>query len=198
MHSGLLIAVWLLGVALLQWFPFVWLLGLLAVLAGCCAVFARARARRLVLRVRVLLLAIFILFAWFTPGTAVLIDWPSLSPTREGLMLALEHSARVLSVVLCVALLMQVLPPSRLVGGIHALLKVFEPVGFPASRVAVRTLLVLEYVDGDRSGGWRQWLFAAGEARHSVVEVPVEPFGFRDWAVLFAVVLMFAFLWVWL
>lgn len=198
MHSGLLMALWLLSVALLQWIPLQWLMALLLALIAASVLLARTRARRLVLRVRVLLLVIFVLFAWFTPGTAMLMDWPVLSPTREGLVLALEQSARLLSVVLCVALLMQALPPSRLVGGIYALLKGLERFGLPASRVAVRTLLVLEYVDREKPGGWRQWLFAEGESRHAVVEVPVEPFGLRNWLVLLMVILMLLGFWVWL
>lgn len=185
MHGGLLIFLWLCLVALMQGLPLQWLAALLCALGVACACLAQQRAVRLLRRVRVLLAAIFVLFAWFTPGVLVVVDWPAISPTREGLLLAFEHAGRVVAVVLCVALLMATLSPSRLVGAIYALLRPFEVIGVPAARIAVRTLLVLEYVEGRPEGGWRHWLSSAETPTpHRSVCMPVERFGLRDWLVL--------------
>lgn len=68
MHSGLILILWLAAVASIQLLS----PGALAVVVPCClvgaGVFAQARFLRLLRRVRVLLIAIAILFAWFTPG----------------------------------------------------------------------------------------------------------------------------------
>lgn len=94
MHSGLILILWLAAVASIQLLT----PAALVVVVPCClvaaAVLARTRLLRLLRRVRVLLLAIVILFAWFTPGEAFLHDWPRLGPTREGLALAALHAAR--------------------------------------------------------------------------------------------------------
>ncbi len=198
MHSGLLIFVWVFSVALLQFVPLVSLMVLLACLGLAGLMLAHARTRRLVLRIRILLFAIFVMFAWFTPGTAVFMDWPTISPSREGLLLAFEHSGRVLAVVLCVALLMQTLPPARLVGGIYALLRVFESVGLPSARIAVRTLLVLQYVESDRPVNWRDWLRDPGNDPQAPVDIPIEPLRVLDAVILVTSVAIFVLLGVWL
>ncbi|MDV7391746.1 CbiQ family ECF transporter T component, partial [Arthrospira platensis SPKY1] len=185
MHGGLLIFLWLGAVALMQRLPPQWLAWLILLLGVACMLFARERAIRLVRRVRVLLLAIVVLFAWFTPGTRVMVDLPSLSPTLEGLMLAFEHAGRVIVVVLCVALLMQHLSAARLVGALYALLRPFERVGLPAGRIAVRTLLVLEFVEGKGAASWKKWLTPSDvETALTPVHMPVEPFQGRDWVTL--------------
>ena len=197
MHGGLLIFLWLGAVALMQRIPPHWLGWLILILGVACFLRARERAVRLVKRVRVLLLAIVVLFAWFTPGTLVTVELPSLSPTVEGVMLAFEHAGRVLVVVLCVALLMESLSASRLVGALYALLRPFERLGLPAATIAVRTLLVLEYVEGKPAGGWRKWLLPAAEETNAApVFMPVEPFRTYDWIILTVGLALLLSLWI--
>jgi len=180
MHSGLLILLWMAGLAFLQRLS---LAGLLTTVAACALiaiVFAPRRCWRLVKRVRYLLLAIVVLFAGFTPGEALLVDWPRLSPSREGAVLALEHAARILAVVLCVAVLMERLPAQRMVSAIHALLRPFETLGFPATRVAVRLLLVLRLVESGAPKGWQSWLHDVEDEPGEAIEVIREHLGLRD------------------
>lgn len=134
------------------------LLVVLILLVLACRYYASGRALRLVRRVRFLLLAIVVFFAGFTPGEAFFPGLPSLSPTREGLALAFEHAGRLIAVVLGVAILLQHLPPEKLVAGFLALLKPMQGVGFPAERVAVRTLLVLEFVESSAPRQWQAWI----------------------------------------
>lgn len=184
MHSGLLIFLWLTGVAALQFLTSAYLMVAVAGCAAGAALLAPARCWRLVKRIRILLLAIVILFAGFTPGEAVFIDWPTLSPSHEGLALAAEHVGRILAVVFCVAVLMERLPVARLVGGLYALVRPFQSVGFPAHRVAVRTLLVLEYVDSDEKVSWKTWLLDDPGHEHAPITLPAERFSRVDWTVL--------------
>ena len=158
MHSGFVIALWMACVVVLQVMsPMV-----LSVAAGLCALagwwFAPSRSLKLLRRVRFLILAILALFAGFTPGEALFSALPELSPSREGLMLAAEHVGRLVAVVLCVALLLEGLPVSRLVGGLHALLRPLGWLGLPTERLAVRLMLVLRYVESAPAAAWRDWL----------------------------------------
>lgn len=197
MHGALLICLWLGAVALMQRLPPHWLAWLILLLGVACMFFARVRTIRLVRRIRVLLLAIIVLFAWFTPGTRVIVDLPSLSPTLEGLLLAFEHAGRVVVVVLCVALLMQYLSASRLVGALYALLRPFERVGLPAASIAVRTLLVLELVEGKGGGGWKTWMTPSEEEMAlKPVPMPVEPFHWHDWVILCLGLAVLVSLWI--
>lgn len=158
MHSGLVIALWMACVVVLQILsPMA-----LAIATGLCAIsgwwFAPSRSLKLLRRIRFLILAILVLFAGFTPGEALLPAFPELSPSRDGLMLAAEHVGRLVAVVLCVALLLEGLPVSRLVGGLHALMRPLGRLGLPVERLAVRLMLVLRYVESAPAAAWRDWL----------------------------------------
>ncbi len=180
MHSGLLVFLWLLAVASLQFLDLGALTAVLAASAIATARFAPVRGKRLVKRVRFILIAIVILFAGFTPGEAVFIDWPSISPSREGVVLAYEHAARVLVVVLFVALLMEYLPAARLVGALHALLRPLHALGVPADRVAVRTLLVLRFVEAEKPPRWDHWISDDSNDLHEAIAVERQAFGSFD------------------
>lgn len=158
MHSGFLILLWVVAVTTLQFLPLPALAAALAVAALAVRRFALSRGLRLLRRIRFLLLAIVVFFAGFTPGEALWVAIPGASPTREGILLAIEHAARLVAVVLCVAILLERLSPNRLVGGLYALLRPFERVGLPADRLAVRLMLVLRYVEAAPPGAWRLWL----------------------------------------
>ncbi|HLW04405.1 MAG TPA: CbiQ family ECF transporter T component [Azoarcus sp.] len=197
MHSGLLLFLWLVAVAGLQFLNVAVLTLVLGLSALVAFRFAPQRSRRLLKRIRFILLAIVILFAGFTPGEAVLVDWPTLSPSREGVLLAYEHAARVAVVVLFVALLMEYLPPTRLVGALHALLRPFNVVGVPADRVAVRTLLVLRFVEAKHSPRWDHWISDDSNDLHDAIDVERERFGALDLCVLGMLVMAGVGLWWW-
>lgn len=186
MHSGLLIALWMACVVVLQVMSPI----ALAVATGVCAIagwwFAPSRSLKLLRRVRFLILAILVLFAGFTPGEALLPALPELSPSREGLVLAAEHVGRLVAVVLCVALLLEGLPVSRLVGGLHALLRPLGRLGLPRERLAVRLMLVLRYVDSAPAAAWRDWLEDDGINGNSADRIVFarEAFAWRDLATL--------------
>jgi len=181
MHTGLMILLWLCGVAALQFADETVLFVAVTVCAVAACRYAPARSRQLLKRVRYLLLAIVVLFAFFTPGQALFIDFPTISPSREGSRLAIDHIARILAVVFCVALLMQRLSPQRLVGGIYALLRPVGLFGVSAERIAVRILLTLNEVETDAPGQWRQWLQEAEKDEPAVtIHIVRETFGWRD------------------
>ena len=162
MHSGLILLLWLAAVASIQVLPSAALWPAVLACAAAACLFARARSLRLLRRIRLLLLAIVVLFAWFTPGEALLLDWPRAGPSREGSALALVHGARLVAVVCAVALLLEHLPLARLIGGLYALSRPLRLIGVPPERLALRLLLVLHYVDasprGDKPTHWKEWL----------------------------------------
>lgn len=185
MHSGLILLLWLFAVAGVQVLPPALLAGALLVAAGVALLLARTRTLRLLRRVRVLMLAIAILFAWFTPGEALFADWPRLGPTREGVRLALLHGARLAVVVCAVGLLLERLAVERLVAGLYALGRSLAIFGLPAERFALRLLLVLRYVDetprGTPGRDWKHWLQDEGdEPDLQPVQLARERFGIAD------------------
>lgn len=172
MHSGFLLLLWFAGVASVQFLAPVALLWAVIACFLLALVCARSRVLRLLRRVRVLMLAILILFGWFTPGEALLAHWPQWSPSREGLMLAVLHAGRLVVVVSAVALLLERLLLARLVGGLYSLCRPFALIGLHAGELALRLMLVLRFVDASPRGQgplhWKDWLRDDGRS----VDVP--------------------------
>lgn len=194
MHSGLLILFWAAAVIVLQAFSGR-ALALAVLVCALAAMFAApARARRLLKRVRFLVIAIAVFFIGFTPGEALLIDWPEISPSREGVVFAAEHSGRLLGIVFCVAILLERLSVSRLVTGLYALLRPFELVGLPARGLAVRLLLVMHYVESASPRGWRDWLGEDDDSEMRTIQLTRERFGMRDASFVFAAIAVLAVL----
>lgn len=177
MHSGLVLLLWFAAVAAIQLLSPLALSVAVAACAPMAVLFARARTWRLVRRIRVLLIAITVLFAWFTPGEAALLDWPRLGPTREGVALAAVHAGRLLAVVCAVGILLERLPLARLVGGLYALSRPLRLIGVAPERLALRLLLVLRYVEaaprGQGAVDWRHWLADESAADTSAEVAPV-------------------------
>lgn len=123
-------------------------------------VWARRPCLRLMRRIRYLLLTLLVLFICATPGEYVRPELGWLSPTREGLALAWQHGGRLVLVVSLLALLLQFLSPQALVTGLVGLLPPWACV--PRERIALRLMLVLKYVEGERQrpgrSAWLEWL----------------------------------------
>lgn len=167
LHPASWLACWLLVVGALQVLHGGALALACAVLAALCMVWARGRSVRLLRRLMVFWVMLVAFFAWGTPGEVLWIDWPRLSPTFEGLAQAAQHGGRLLATVLCVALLLEFLPPARLVGGVYALARPLAALGFPRERLALRTLLVLQEVErAELREVWKLCLHSVEPAAH--------------------------------
>lgn len=197
MHAGFLILCWMFGVGALQFLQPVMLAAAVAGLTAVALAIARGRTLRLMRRIRILLLAIVVLFAGFTPGEAVFSDWPVISPSREGLLQALTHAGRLLAVVCCVAILLERLPTERLIGGLYALSRPLVVFGLSAERVAVRIVLVLRYVDRSNAPVWRDLLHdpAPNEDATERLQLQRERLGWIEWGLF--VVGVGGLVWVW-
>lgn len=138
---------------LLLWFTFLWAYSVRSgvVLVGSCLVVmvwaflsASLHLRRLLRRSIWLMLTLFVVFAWMTPGTPL-----SFMPlaTVEGLYLAVMQSTRVLLAIASLALVLQYLSRTDLVAGMYFFLAPLCRIGLPAKRLAVRLMLTLEEVE---------------------------------------------------
>ncbi len=126
--------------------------------------YAGTRLRQLLRRTRWLLLSIALLFAFVTPGQPLAEPWGRLGLTKEGMEFALLHSLRLILLLGLLAILLERLGIPALISGLYTLL---APLGKNQrrSQMALRLLLVLEYVEqgralraGGKAPGWRYWL----------------------------------------
>ena len=104
-----------------------------------------ATLARMLKRVRWLLLAIFLVYGWWTPGISL---WPAagaLSPTIEGLYLGMLRVLALMAIVAAVHLLLQSTPREALLPAIMQLIRPLTT-RHVRERIAVRTLLSIEAV----------------------------------------------------
>ncbi|MBI5041935.1 MAG: hypothetical protein HZB57_12285 [Gammaproteobacteria bacterium] len=101
---------------------------------------------RMLRRVRWLLLAILILYGWFTPGAAMLPVLGQFSPSLEGVQQGLLRVAALLAIVAAVYLLLATTPRGELVAGLLWYGRPLRRLGVDDTRFAVRLVLALEAV----------------------------------------------------
>lgn len=168
-HPATRIVTWVSVVALSQLArgPVLWGFGLFVLLASLW--FAPVKSRLLLRRVRVLIFVLVILFAFFTPGEAMLPWVGQAGPTWEGAALAAQHCLRLGIVVMLVAVLLERTSERAMVSGLMTLAAPLTMFGLSVERLAVRVLLVFRYVESPLDGGWRALL------AEDQVDGPIDP-----------------------
>lgn len=155
-HPAACLLSWLIAVIAQQYLPWSAQLGLVAVIALA----GRAVARRwlmLARRARWLLLTLWLILAYGTPGEAWL-DQPW-APTEAGIHEASLHAIRIVVMLGLLAWLFEALPRQRLMAGLWAVARPLRRLGVDADRVVVRLALVFDYLEkAPPRGTWRHLL----------------------------------------
>ncbi|MDP3871406.1 MAG: hypothetical protein ABIF28_14560 [Pseudomonadota bacterium] len=120
--------------------------------------FAPRRFLRLLRRLRWLLLAVLLTFAFATPGRLLVPDFPA-GPSVEGLLASLSAMSKLIGMAAAVAVLLERLTPARLTGAIHRLVHPMSADHPSPGSFALRLQLVLHEIDHQVPGrNWRSWL----------------------------------------
>jgi hypothetical protein len=106
----------------------------------------RARFLKLLRRVRLLILVLFAVTLFMTPGTALFPAW-GLYPTAEGLTLALTQLLRLIGMLAAVSLLLDTTNDRELAAGSLALLQPLAGKRQWPERAVARLLLVFHYLE---------------------------------------------------
>ena len=147
MHPAVLITLWACLAIIMQSVPMATLLLAGLPLLAVASLLSRVRLLTLLRRIRWIMLSLLLIYAYATPGAAI---WPSLaqfSPTFEGLAGGVLQACRLVFALAGLAILLQVLPPPRLVNGLYVLSYPLRYVGLPRQRIAVRLALTLHYAE---------------------------------------------------
>ena len=156
MHPSCALIIWLAAVIGVQ---FVGYAGL-AALTALALLQAPALAGRwwgYVWRARWLLLTLWLILAYNTPGEALHdLAW---APTYEGMAEASLQAARLVAMLACLAWLFVRLGRQGMLGGLWGLLQPLHALGIDIERLVVRLSLVLDYLQvPPEKGAWRQML----------------------------------------
>jgi len=156
LHPSCALIVWLAAVLGTQ---FVGYAGLAILLLGISLLTPASLIRWLgyVRRARWLLLTLWLILAYNTPGEAWQ-DW-AWAPTYEGVAEASLQAARLLVMLACLAWLFVNVGHDGMVGGLWCLLRHFRVLGLDVERLVVRLSLVLANLQTvPEKGAWRRML----------------------------------------
>jgi energy-coupling factor transport system permease protein len=175
-HPAIQILLWMTLSIAAQSLTAVPLLVMMTVLLGFAAVLNSRQLFSLIRRTRWILISLLLIYAYTTPGVALLAGMAQYSPTEEGLTDGLMQLGRLLSMLSGLAILLSLLTESRFICGIHALAYPLGWIGVSRERVAIRLALTLQYAEAtmrDTAADWRQAINAAlqppGDAGHQVL-----------------------------
>ena len=159
-HPAVLVTAGFFCIALIQVLQSVWLaLGVLVCVAGATSL-AWIKFQTVIRRLRFIVIAIVLLFAWQTPGTLVFPVLQGWSPTYDGLRLALEPLGRLLASVGVVSIMLARVGVGDWMSSLYVMASPLRVLGFAPERFAVRLRLVLEYVES-RELNWKTCVAAA-------------------------------------
>lgn len=165
---------------------------------GLCAV----RFFQLLRRMRWILISVFLIYAYSTPGDSLWLELGAFSPGRDGMAEGLLQLLRLTTVLAGLSILLSLLSPAQLVAGLYTLAHPLRLVGLSRERFAVRLALTLSYAENavpETSGSWRGSLEQLLLSRLEVpgfVELHVARFSMTDWLLIAAVLVALPGIWL--
>ena len=108
-------------------------------------------------RTRWILISLFAIYAYLTPGEAMW-TFPYIpSPTREGLLDGLLQLSRLVCVLAGLSILLTTLSQERLVSGLFVFSYPLKFIGISRERIAVRLALTLHYAERAMQETAKDW-----------------------------------------
>ncbi|MDZ7655459.1 MAG: hypothetical protein U0997_05905 [Sulfurimicrobium sp.] len=147
----------------------------------------------MVRRARWLLLSLLVIYAFATPGDALIPQLGSYAPSIQGVRGGAMQAWRLVLLLLALGWLLRSCPRNSLLSGLYILMKPFAGVGIDADRIAVRLWLTLQYAEQqprrNAHGWWNELRLTLDPAPDAATEIILEmpAFTWRD-----AVILVFA------
>lgn len=156
-HPAAQILAWCLLVASMQ----VLALEILLAPAGLILLFAFVISRhkfiQLVRRTRWIMLSLLLVYAYSTPGKALVDMFGIFSPSHEGLADGVLQLVRLLAALAGLAMLLDRLHRQQLIAGLYTLFAPLQWLGLSRERFAVRLALTLHYAEAAMLRGGRNW-----------------------------------------
>ena len=197
-HPAAQILVWCLLVAAMQAMK----LGTLLVVAGLILLWALLvsphKLMQLLRRTRWIILSLFLIYAYGTPGQNLIEALGIFSPSRQGLGDGVLQLIRLLAALAGLAVLLDRLHRQQLIAGLYTLFVPLQLIGLSRERVAVRLALTLHYAEVAMLRQTHTWqdslrsLFEPHEEASKHIEMTLYRFGISD-GVLVGVALLLLF-----
>lgn len=182
-HPATLLFAWGVLVVLLQPLTATALVLLALIILPFAVWLAKRRAFMLIWRARWLFLSIALLFALATPGQRLPGTLGDIGIRQDGLVLAAEHVARLLSLLASLAALHERIGTGGMVAGLYWLLGPIARWHTLRERIVVRLMLVLDHVENAPSATWREWL-SRDQGGPDSLSLSVGVMRVHDWSAL--------------
>ena len=186
LHPATQILIWCMLVAVMQFM----MPGRLLMVGGLVMLFAFVLSRhkfiQLVRRTRWIMISLWLIYAYTTPGEALSDQMGVFSPTREGLLDGGLQLTRLLVALAGLAILLDRLHRQQLMAGLYALFAPLEWLGLSRERLAVRLALTLHYAEVAMLRETRTWrdalqsLFEPHGEISKTLEIPTHRFVLLD------------------
>jgi len=186
LHPATQILVWCLLVAAMQFLVPARLLMAGGVVLLFAFVLSRHKFIQLVRRTRWIMLSLWVIYAYSTPGQALSDELGWFSPSREGLLDGGLQLMRLLVALAALAILLDRLHRQQLMAGLYSLFLPLQWLGWSRERLAVRLALTLHYAEVAMLRETRTWqgvlqsLFEPQVAAGLSMELPVCRFAVLD------------------
>lgn len=184
LHPATQILIWCLLVAAMQFLP----AGRLLMAASLVLLIAFAWSHRkfiqLLRRTRWVMFSLWLIYAFTTPGDALLDVL--FSPSREGVLEGGLQMMRLLAALAGLAILLDRLPRQQLMAGLYSLFMPLQWLGWSRERLAVRLALTLHYAEVAMLRASMSWqdnlrsLFEPPTEEQKTMELPVYHFMLTD------------------
>lgn len=195
-HPAVQILIWIMLALLVQRLQGFALLATCVVLIGLTLSLCAEQMLSLIRRTRWIMVVLLFIYAYTTPGGAVLSQFGTLSPTWEGLSDGATQLGRLLSVLAGLAILLTLLPQASLISGLYSLMYPLRWFGLSRERFAVRLALTLENAEPAMRATANDWRATIGDSLKpntsvtAYIELNVQAFGLIDALVLLASVVL--------
>lgn len=169
----------------------------------CTLLVSGRKFMQLIRRTRWIMLSLLLVYAYSTPGQALVDTLGILSPSREGVADGVLQMTRLLTALAGLAILLERLHRHKLIAGLYTLLAPLQLLGLSRERFAVRLALTLHYAEvamlraGQRSwqdtlnGLFRQHGLTEGQSTEDrMMELPLYRFALCDALLLAAALLL--------
>jgi energy-coupling factor transporter transmembrane protein EcfT len=200
-HPATQIVTWCLLVVALQYLPLEYLLIATSLVLLIALIRSTRKLLQLLRRTRWIILSLFLVYAYSTPGQPLLGSLGMFSPSREGLNDGVLQLTRLLATLAGLSILLDRLDRSKLFAGLYTLLAPLQLIGLPRERVAVRLALTLHYAESAMLRGKQSWqdilrsLFEQYDETGKQMELSLYRFGIGDGLLLgLALLLLFEML----
>lgn len=197
LHPATQIIVWCVLVAAMQFLRPGHLLLAAGLVLLSAFILARHKLMQLLRRTRWIMLSLWLIYAYTTPGLA-LFELP-LSPSVEGLQEGGLQMMRLLAALAGLAILLDRLHRQQLIAGLYSLFAPLHYLGLSRERLAVRLALTLHYAEVAmlRSVPWQESLQSLNtenqktDTESKTMALPVARFALADLLLLLISLLLF-------